>query len=76
MTIPKFCVDYVKVYLIRKNSLLIFSKKVLFKTNIRGDCLNRGLGEFADLRGEGVGKKEGVVFLRGKCPNAHCGKLS
>ena len=31
----------------------------------RGDCLKRGgLGEFADLRGE-LGKKEGVLFLRG-----------
>ena len=24
-----------------------------------------GLGQFADLRGGGLGKKEGVVFLRG-----------
>ena len=30
------------------------------------DCLKRGLGQFAHLRGGGeVGKKEGVVFLRG-----------
>ena len=28
------------------------------------DCLKRGLGQFAHLRGGEVGKKEGVVFLR------------
>ena len=33
-----------------------------------------GLGQFADLRGVGLGKKEGVVFLRGPSyPNAHYG---
>ena len=33
----------------------------------RGDCLKRGLGQFANLRGDGPGKKERVVwcFLRG-----------
>ena len=30
----------------------------------RGDCLKRGLGQFADLRG-GLVKKRGMVFLRG-----------
>ena len=29
-----------------------------------GNCLKRGLGQFADLGG-GLGKKEGLVFLRG-----------
>ena len=44
-----------------------------------GDCLKRGLGQSADLGGRGgVGKKEGVVFLRGGgrggwYPNEHCG---
>ena len=28
------------------------------------DCLKRGLGQFAHLRGGEGGKKEGVVFLR------------
>ena len=39
------------------------------KKQYRGeDCLRRsggGLGQFADLWGGGLSKKEGVVFLRG-----------
>ena len=36
------------------------------KTNIyRGNCLKRGLGQFADLREGELGRKEEVVFLRG-----------
>ena len=31
-----------------------------------GNCLKRGgLGQFADLRGKEVGKKQGGLFLRG-----------
>ena len=29
-----------------------------------GDCLKRGLGQFADLRGGGLGKKEGVDMFK------------
>ena len=29
----------------------------------RGDCMKRGLGQFVDLMGRGLGKKEGVVLL-------------
>ena len=40
------------------------------KTNIEGESpkKGRGLRQFVDLRGEGggLGKKEGVVFLRGE----------
>ena len=33
----------------------------------RGELPKKGgLGQFADLRGGGLGKKEGVVFLRGE----------
>ena len=36
------------------------------KSNIkRGLPEKGGLGQFADLRGRGLGKKEWVVFLRG-----------
>ena len=31
----------------------------------RGNCLKRGFGQFADLRGGGGFLKEGVVFSRG-----------
>ena len=37
------------------------------KTNIEGGLpKNGGLGQFADLRGGGLARKRGVVFLRGK----------
>ena len=45
------------------------------KTNIeKGDCLKRGLDSLL-IWGGGIGKKEGVVFLRGVglTPNAHYG---
>ena len=44
---------------------LILSGGLVHKNPIyRGDCLKRReLGKFADLRG--IGKKEGVVLLRG-----------
>ena len=43
---------------------------------IRGDCFKRGggLGQFTDLRGWGLAKEEGMVFLSrvgGWYPNAH-----
>ena len=37
---------------------------VMKKTIYRGDCLKRGLGQFADLK-RGLAKKRGMMFLRG-----------
>ena len=41
-----------------------FRREVMEKPIYRGDCLKRGFGQFADLRG-GLAKKRGMVFLRG-----------
>ena len=38
------------------------------KQYIGWDCLKRGLGQFADLRGSFGKKEEGVMFLRGLIP--------
>ena len=40
-----------------------------------GGLPQKRLGQFVDLGGGGIGKKEGVVFLRGVglTPNAHYG---
>ena len=41
-----------------------FRRGIMKKTIYRWDCLKRGLGQFADLKG-GSAKKRGMVFLRG-----------
>ena len=41
----------------------MWGARVSQKTNIEGGLPKRGgLGQFADLRGGGLGQKEGVVF--------------
>ena len=40
-----------------------FRMGVMKKPIYRGDCLKRGLAQFADLRG-GLTKKRGMMFLR------------
>ena len=41
----------------------IFRGGVSNNQYIGGNCLKRELGQFPDLRGGGLGKKKGVVFM-------------